>query len=158
MLVKCKGCGNKVDRKEAFKIVIKNKNHYYCSAVEYEQINIEKESKNKVIDLTFEIIGETTNTSVYKELTDISKVHTYRKILSYMEENLAEIYHAMTNTSSSSEYGKIRYFMAILKNSLGDYIVANKENDEEILNVDIVENVVYTATKKKSFADFINEY
>lgn len=157
MLVKCKGCGNKVERNDAFKIVVKDKNHYYCTAIEYEQINIEKESRLKVIDLVFEIIGETTNTSIFKELTDISKIHGYKKMLSYMESNMDYLNKAMVTCSGSKEYGRIRYLMAIIKNELGDYIEAI-EQDEEVVNVDFVESVVYTPTKKKSFTDYLDEY
>lgn len=160
MLVKCRVCGKKNERNESFKVTVKGKNLYYCNAKEFEEMNIENESRLKVIDLTFEIIGETTNTSVFKELTAISKVHTYKKMLSYMEENLDVLFESMHNASSSNEYGKIRYFMAILKNSLGDYVVPLPviENNEEVVNVDVVEQVVYTPTKKKSFMDLIDEY
>lgn len=157
MLVKCRGCGNKVERNEAFKIVVKDKNHYYCNAVEFEQINIEKESRLKVIDLVFEIIGETTNTSVFKELTDISKIHGYKKMLSYMESNMDYINKAMLTCAGSKEYGRIRYLMAIIKNELGDY-VETIDKEDEVVEVDFVENVVYTPTKKKSFTDYLDEY
>ncbi len=157
MLVKCRCCGNKVERNEAFKIVVKDKNHYYCNAIEFEQINIEKESRLKVIDLVFEIIGETTNTSVFKELTDISKVHGYQKMLSYMESNMDYLNKAMVTCSGSKEYGRIRYLMAIIKNELGDFVETITKEDD-VVEVDFVENVVYTPTKKKSFTDYLDEY
>lgn len=155
MLVTCKACKTKIDRDTAYKVVIKEKNTYYCDAFEYEKINIENESRMKVIDLSFEIIGQTTNTSLMKELTDIAKVHTYAKLLKFMEENIIELDSAMTK-EFVHEYAKIRYFSAIIKNQIGDF--KEKVEETEVYNVDIVEEVKYTPTKKKSFADFIDEY
>lgn len=155
MLVTCKACKTKIDRDTAYKVVIKEKNTYYCDVFEYEKINIENESRMKVIDLSFEIIGQTTNTSLMKELTDIAKVHTYAKLLKFMEENIIELDSAMTK-EFVHEYAKIRYFSAIIKNQIGDF--KEKVEETEVYNVDIVEEVKYTPTKKKSFADFIDEY
>lgn len=157
MLVKCKGCHTKIERNDAFKVVVKGKNHYYCNATEYENINIERESKNKVIDLAFELIGKTTNTSLFKELTDIAKIHTYRKMLSFMEQNYYELDSLISgNNPYVHEYAKIRYFSALIKNQIGDF--TEKVEDAEVYDLDIVEEVKYTPTKKKSFTDFIDEY
>jgi hypothetical protein len=157
LLVKCKGCGNKIERDTAFKVVIKDKNTYYCNANEYETINTEKESKNKVIDLSFELIGKTTNTALFKELTEIANVHTYTKMLKFMEENFIDLDVAISsNNPYVHEYAKIRYFAAIIKNQIGDF--KEKVENTEVHDFDYVEDVKYTPTKKKSFTDFIDEY
>lgn len=156
MLVKCKICKNKVERNDAYKVVVKDKNHYYCNVDEYVKWNEENESRRKVIDFAFEVIGETTNTSLMKDLSQIAKVHTYIKMINYMESNVEEIVNAM-NKHFETEYGKIRYFTAIIKNSIGDFKM-KKEETEEIYNLDVIEEVKYTPTKKKSFSDFIDEY
>lgn len=158
MLVKCKGCTNKIERDTAFKVVVKGKNSYYCNANEYETINVEKESKNKVIDLSFELIGQTTNTALFKELTEIAKVHTYTKLLKYMEENMIDLDAALARTDFVHEYAKIRYFAAIIKNQIGDFKEKTELESTEVHDFDYVEEVKYTPTKKKSFADFIDEY
>lgn len=155
-MVKCKICKNKIERDDAFKVVIKDKNNYYCNALEYEQHNIEKESRFKSIDLIFEIIGETTNTNLFKEITEITKVHSYTKLLNYLEANQLEL-HKVMNKDFGNEYGKIRYFSTIVKNQIGDF--KDKEINEEVtVHADIIEEVKYKPTKKKTFADFIDEY
>jgi hypothetical protein len=158
LLVKCKGCTNKIDRDTAYKVVVKGKNTYYCNVEEYETINIEKESKNKVIDLAFELIGKTTNTALFKELTEISKVHTYTKMLKFMEENMIDLDVTMSRNDFVHEFAKIRYFAAIIKNQIGDYKEKSEVENTEVYGFDFVEEVKYTPTKKKSFADFIDEY
>ena len=35
MLVKCRYCDNKIDRKDAFKVVVDGKNIYYCNEAEW---------------------------------------------------------------------------------------------------------------------------
>jgi hypothetical protein len=158
LLVKCKGCTNKVDRDTAYKVIVKGKNTYYCNVEEYETINIEKESKNKVIDLAFELVGKTTNTALFKELTDISKVHTYTKMFKFMEENMIDLDVAMSRNDFVHEFAKIRYFAAIIKNQIGDYKEKLEVENTEVHGFDFVEEVKYTPTKKKTFADFIDEY
>jgi hypothetical protein len=137
---------------------VKGKNTYYCNVEEYETINIEKESKNKVIDLAFELVGKTTNTALFKELTDISKVHTYTKMFKFMEENMIDLDVAMSRNDFVHEFAKIRYFAAIIKNQIGDYKEKLEVENTEVHGFDFVEEVKYTPTKKKSFADFIDEY
>jgi hypothetical protein len=139
-------------------VVVKGKNTYYCNVEEYETINIEKESKNKVIDLAFELVGKTTNTALFKELTDISKVHTYTKMFKFMEENMIDLDVAMSRNDFVHEFAKIRYFAAIIKNQIGDYKEKLEVENTEVHGFDFVEEVKYTPTKKKSFADFIDEY
>lgn len=45
MLVKCRLCGTKVDRNEAFKVVVGGKNNYYCNEAEYQKVLHEREVK-----------------------------------------------------------------------------------------------------------------
>jgi hypothetical protein len=155
LLVNCKGCKTKIDRDNAFKVTVNGKNTYYCNQSEYENIILEKENRLKVIDLSFKILGNTTNTSLMKELGDIAKIHTYTKMLKFIESNLNELNNIM-NRNFTSEYGKIKYFSTVIKNKIGDY----KEIIEkiEVNNFEFVKVVNYSPTKKKTFTEYINEY
>jgi hypothetical protein len=155
MLVTCKGCKSKIDRDNAFKVVINNKNNYYCNAEEYNNLILEKESRSKVIDLSFQIIGETTNTYLMKELKTISEVHSYHKMSLFLEQNVYELIKTM-NKITGNEFGKIRYFAAIMKNELGEF-EPKIEEDESLHNFEYV-YYKYNQTKKKSFNQFIEEY
>jgi hypothetical protein len=155
LLVTCKGCKNKIDRDTAYKIVTNGKNTYYCDQLEYENIILEKENRLKVIDLSFRIIGNTTNTSLMKELGDIAKIHTYTKMLKFMENNRNELTIIM-NRNFTSEYGKIKYFSTVIKNKIGDFKEIIENN--EVNNFEYIKVVKYTPTKKKTFTEYINEY
>jgi len=155
LLVKCKICSEKIDRDTAYKISVNNKNSYYCNEEEYDNMMLEKESRTKVINLSFEIIGNTTNTSLLKELKSIADVHSYTKTLSFLEKNSHELATLMSR-NFTSEYGKIRYFTTIIKNKIADF--SYKQEKTEVNNFEIIETFKYIPIKKKSFADFINEY
>lgn len=156
MLVSCKGCKKKIDRDSAFKVTVNNKNNYYCNEDEYNEIQIEKESRLKVINYTFEIIGKTTNTVLMKELNEIGKIHTYRKTLRYLEKNLIDL-NILMDRNFNSEYGKIKYFTTILKNQIGDFV--EKKNEEiELWNHEFIDNIKYTPTMRKTFDKYIEEY
>lgn len=157
MLVKCKGCGKKNERDISFKVVVKGKNHYYCNEGEYNKIQIEKESRVKILGLIQEIIGRTTNTVLFKELKVIADIHGYYRILNYIEHNKAVLIKN-TNKHFNSEYSKIRYFCAILKNNISDYKIEKEiiENDKGI--TEFISVKYKSRKKKKSLNDYLNEY
>lgn len=157
MLVKCKCHGEKKDRDSLFKIVINGKNEYYCSEVEYLNIQIEKESRIEILNSVNEIFGYIiTNTIWFKELSMLEKTFTYTKISSYINNNRNKLTQYM-NKQFNNEYSKIKYFTTILRNNLADYIIPTitKEN---IISVEEIISVNYKAkSKKKSLSEFINE-
>lgn len=156
MLVGCKACKKKIDRNVAFKVRKNNVNNYYCNEQEYNRKQLELESRKKVIDLSLELCGNTTNTNLMKELNDISKSHGYVKMAKYIEEHMIEIDKAMS-MKYVSDFAMIRYYAAILKNSLGDYVPTDDQEDTPV-NVDIIEDVKYKSNDKKSFFDMFAEY
>jgi YHS domain-containing protein len=127
MLVKCKSCGTKIERDTAYKVVLKDKNSYYCNEQEY--LNYKQDLKNKD-DVYMEIDNifnkKITNTVLFKEVGELSKIYTYETILLYLQQNEQYLINVL-NKSFVSEYAQIRYFTAILKNSLSDFERLQKE-------------------------------
>lgn len=120
-LVKCRKCGAKVDIKEAFKVVVGKVNTYYCNEAEYNSILAARKEKDDTFGCINRIFGYTvTNTALFKEINALVKVYDYDLILSYLEENFDYLYEVMQR-DFGKEYNKIRYFSAILNNSLADY-------------------------------------
>lgn len=137
--VKCRFCGKQIDRDTAFKVKHGRSNWYYCN----EEHSKAKTPKDKFFDIAYSIFGKTTNTIFFKEMEEIACVHGYEKMKSYLEDNEAYL-NIVMQKSFSSEYGRCRYFSAILKNNLGDYTI-NKP--KAIKNVEVE---MYTPTKKKT--------
>lgn len=158
MLVKCKCCGNKIERDIAFKIVINNKNNYYCSEIEYKKMETEKQNKAHVYSLIDEIFGyKIINTVINKEISIISKENTYEKVYKYLLENKQYLEKVM-NRSFDNEYGKIKYFSTIIRNNIKDYkCIANKENNESF-NVENVKTVYKPIKHKKTLEEYMEEY
>lgn len=151
---KCKICGNELDTKTAYKITDQNgKNKYFCSESEFEKEEERKkkiaEDKDKVYRLICDIMDtqEIVNTALYKEWVEWSKVATNSKIAQYLEENKSYLTSAIKRLSST-EYAKIRYLSAVLKNSLKDYKPQVIEQPKPKVNID--ETIYNTPSKIRS--------
>ena len=156
MLVKCKSCGEKVDRDKAYKIVVNGKNNYYCSEDEYSKLKENQLIKNNTYSVIYEIFGRrVTNTILFKEIGELDKIYTYKTILSYLNDNKTYLESVMSK-DFSSEYAKIRYFTAILKNNLSDYKEEKKIPDKQI-SIDIPKDNYKPRNRKKSLVEFEEE-
>ena len=124
---KCKICGTQLNTTEAYKVTDKNgKNKYFCSASEFEAEEARKkkaaEDKDKVYRLICDILGEkeVLNTALWKEKTIWNKAFSDEIIAKYLAENRDYLTSAVSRLSGT-EYAKIRYVSAVLKNSLRDF-------------------------------------
>lgn len=123
---KCKICGNALDTKDAYKVTDKNGNNkYYCSQSEYEAEETRKkkaaEDKDKVYNLICDMFGyEIVNTQFFAEWTLWNKLKSNEIIYKYLREN-EDYLQQICDRSFNTEYQKIRYFSAVLKNSLKDF-------------------------------------
>ena len=126
MLVTCQICKNKIERDAAYKRVVGKANKYYCSITEFENDLAQKqkiaEDKEKVYRLICDILGEKDiiNTALWKEKTIWNKAFTDEIIAKYLMENKDYLTSAVSKLSGT-EYAKIRYVSAVLKNSLRDF-------------------------------------
>lgn len=122
---KCRICGIPHNTEDAYKVVVNNKNQYYCSQEEYEK-DLERkkkaaEDKDKVYNLICDMFGyQILNTQFFAEWTLWNKLKSNEIIYKYLREN-EDYLQQICDRSFDSEYKKIRYFSAILKNSLRDF-------------------------------------
>ena len=161
---KCKICGTQLNTTEAYKITDKNgKNRYYCSASEFEADEARKKKKKEDRDRVYKLICnmfgyEIQNTQFFAEWILWNKLKSDEIIYKYLREN-EEHLQQICDRSYETEYQRIRYFSAVLKNSLRDYVP--KIETMEIPKISITEE--YYETKHKSKArmaleDFEEEY
>ena len=137
MKVKCAFCHKEIDKKEAIAVLHGKRNRYFCSKEHIEKNNERDEFYYKAKD----IFGNTTNTMFYKELDQIGSIHGFKKMLNYLNTNESYLRNILARKQYKSEYGKIRYFATILKNSLGDFVETTIKNDynKVVDHVDIYE-------------------
>ena len=134
MQVKCQICGKSIDRNLAFKITAKNGvNKYYCSEQEYN-----KDIKNKADKRT-----ERSN---------------FLKIVYDLVKNVNKIRISM-NKDFTSEYAKIRYFSAIIKNGINDFKNQYKEEKPIIkqANTEVYDTKYKSPPKRKCLNDYYEE-
>lgn len=168
MRVICRYCKSKIEKKDALQIPGEKYNTYYCNKECYSKANAEKkakeierlakkqekeENKQKRIDPVYEEIADIfgyriANSALFKEMKLWRGICDDTKILAYLQENRDRIKSAMER-ASSSEYARIRYVSAILKNSLADYNVKNIEAEKTTPGITVDEDYIMPINKKK---------
>lgn len=156
--VKCRNCGTFINRDSAISVQNNKAKLWYCNEdclKQYQDRKIaaqkEQAEKDAIYNEICSIFNyKLTNTSLYKEWAIWNQVADNEKILAYLKENHDYIAGAIGRLTSS-EYAKIRYLSAVLKNSLHDYKV---KVAEEKPKPKIEQNVTFydlsTATSKRN--------
>lgn len=160
MQVTCQICRKKVERDTAYKRVVGKVNKYYCSEEEWQAEEDKKkkaqEDKDRVYYLICDIMGvnEILNTALWKEKLEWNKAFSDEFIAKYLQENKEYLTSAVARLSSS-EYAKIRYISAILKNSLRDFKPKVEEKEKPRIAIDetIYETPTQSLNKRRSLAD-----
>jgi hypothetical protein len=157
---KCRICGTPYDTKDAYKVVVNNKNQYYCSQEEYEK-DLEKkkkaaEDKDRVYRLICDIMNEKEiiNTILFKEWAVWNKVADNEKIAQYLEEN-QEYLTSVIARLQSSEFAKIRYLSTIIKDKIKGFVprVKVEEKPKVVVDETIYEAPTHTLNKRRSLED-----
>lgn len=167
MRAKCRICGEALDTKTAYLVVINGKKAYYCNADEFEADEAKKkkvvEDKEKVYRLICNIIGrkEIVNSALWKEKAIWNKVATDEVIAQYLEEN-KDYLTSMIGRLDDVEYNRIRYLSAILKNKLGDYkpkvVVKETQKQKIVVDTTFYEPIQTNNNKRRSLADWEDDF
>ena len=161
MLVKCQKCGKKIEKDSAFRVITGKKspvNKYYCSKQEYTEIIEKRSEKSKMYDLIYLIFNrKVSDSALYKEMHELSQVYSYEFMKGYIHDNFQYLCDVM-NRDFQSDYYEIRYFSAILKNSLKDYERTIEKNDiQKIVTVESSDMKYKRNKKRKAFAELEQE-
>lgn len=136
---KCRNCGTFINRDSAISVQNGKAKLWYCNEncrqqAEEKKVVAQKEQaeKDAVYNEICDIFNyKIVNTALWREWQDWNQVADSEKILAYLKENHDYIAGAIGRLSSS-EYAKIRYLSAVLKNSLHDYKVKVMEEEKPI--------------------------
>lgn len=159
MLVTCQICKNKIERDTAYKRVVGKANKYYCSEQEWQaeedRKKKAKEDKDKVYYLICDMFGyEIQNTKLFDEWRYWNKLKSNEIIYKYLREN-EDYLQQICDRSFETEYNKIRYFSAVLKNSLRDFKPKAEEisKPKVVVEETIYESPTHSLNKRRSLAD-----
>lgn len=157
---KCKICGSDLDTKTAYKLIDKNgKSKYFCSQSEFEvEENRKKkaqEDKDRVYYLICDIMGEKEiiSTALFKEWQVWNKVADNAKIAKYLGENKDYLTSVIARLSSS-EYAKIRYLSAIIRDKIKAFVPRAEVIEKPKVVVDEHYETKYKAKARVALLDF----
>ena len=159
---KCRICGTPHNTEDAYKIVVNNKSQYYCSQAEYEE-DLERkkkaqEDKDKVYNLICDMFGyQIQNSQFFAEWTLWNKLKSNDIIYKYLREN-EDYLCRVCDKSFNSEYQKIRYFSAILKNSLRDFESKVEVVEQPKVVVEEHYETKYKPKTRQALDDFEEDY
>lgn len=90
-----------------------------------------------------------TNSALFKEINALLDSYSYNDVFGYLSENFDYISQCLEK-NFSSEYARIRYFAAIVKNNIKDY-VDNKPTGviEKTVKIDVDDTHSHYSRKKK---------
>ena len=166
---KCRWCGKQIDKDGAFQAPTGGGRFYYCNEDEAKlketekAKKVEKKNKPKKIDPVYEEIADVfgyriQNSILFKEMKFWRELCNDEKILAYLQENKDYIKNAVERLDGT-EYARIRYVSAILKNSLKDYsvkkIVAEPVKIE--VNCEVYEPAVSSRKKRRGLSAIEDE-
>lgn len=163
--VKCKICGRELTNDIAYKVIKNNKNEYYCSQQEYEEMIKEKDNKVKCINLLNEIMQVPYAPPVLvKEIDKIREHYTYEVIYKTIKEMARNIEWFIKN-KESTEYGKARYISTIILNNINQvkkkYDIEMKVKNEmfnkhNFVDVDIINDTNTVTRNTNDISDFLD--
>lgn len=168
--VKCKECGNKLEKVDAYLIetisesTLKISKKYYCNEMCYEKQEKRKELIIKCNDLMEEILKIPIRTNIYfnKMYSPIIKTYDYDVIYEFLTSEKDYIEQQIEGKDFNTINVKLKYFLAIMQNNIGKYeqIIKNKESFKEDVTKSLFEDDIefkpITEKKKRSIEDILN--
>lgn len=160
---KCRYDNKQLDTKTAFKVVIKDKNTYWCSEDCYNLYLEAKEKQDKInaeydeiFELTKQIFGyEFTGYSLLrKEIVAWEKLATRQKIIAYLHENKDWLSTTM-GKEFNGDYHRVRYYSVVVSSKLHDFKpqVAEAKKPKVSIDETIYDTPTQSLNKRRSLAD-----
>lgn len=154
--VTCKCCGEKIDKKIAVATLRGKTTWHYCP----EHVG-QKSPSEEMYDLIYEIFGrKVLNTILFKEMNEILSVYSHQKVIAYLKENKEYLEDVIYGRSYVSEYAQIRYFTAIIKNSIHNFEIPNFKpviKKEVEIDADVSVHQYKPKQKKRGMNDLLDE-
>ena len=126
---KCKICGKELDRNTAYKVVLHRKNYYYCSEEEYLLYLSDEQKREESLSELYEVMQHTSETvsdsslRTIKDVVDeLVKKYPQQQVLDYLKRSSSHIHGILSRKTFTSDSNKIKYYAAIVKNHIGEYI------------------------------------
>ena len=167
--VKCKECGNKLERSDAYLVesisekTLKINKKYYCDEQCYKKQETRKELIIKCNDLMEDILDIPIRSNIYfnKMYSPMIKRYDYDVIYEFLTSEKDYIEQQIEDKDFNTINVKLKYFLAIMQNNIGKYeqVIKNKESFKEDIKHEIFEDIEFKPViekKKRSLEDVLN--
>ena len=162
----CKYDKKQLDTKTAFKVVIKEKNTYFCDENCYNKYFADKAEKEKfqaehdeVFELTKQIFGYDFQSRglLRREVDAWVQISTMQKIIAYLKENQSWLTNIMSR-EFESDFNRVRYYSVIVSGKLHDFKPKSEDVIQEThMEVCGVETNNYKSTQTRRGLAFLEE-
>ena len=166
MKVKCQICGNKIEKETAYCITHNGKNKYYCNKEEYENNKREKDLRNSINSAMTQTLGPVLKKASWVELSNtissLEQLYTLEQINEYLWSESESISHILLQKTFTSEWSKVRYYTAVIKNNIGDYYILDTIDVKPQIKIQEnfympPENKYKPKKRRRSMVDFEND-
>lgn len=128
-MAKCKFCKKIIDKNTAYAVEHGKAHDYYCSKEEYESMLKEQlkeadflEEINFAFDVNINIYSNSCWLDIKQAINTLRKTYTREEILWYINNTLEDAVRVIEKKTFDTEFHKIRYLIAILKNNIAEYL------------------------------------
>lgn len=120
--VKCRYCEQFTTQGEAYKVVKKGKNEYYCNEEHYQNLIKRKNDRKDILRMCSEILeyNVTQDTYFLKSLKEVLETTKTENLRDYLKDNMIDLDMALAKDFKTLVF-KVKYFFAIVKRGLIEY-------------------------------------
>lgn len=165
--VKCKICGKTSTNEQAYKVTKGKLNYYYCSKEEYDEVQAEKDNKQRCLDTVSSILDiRLIPPIMVKQIVEIREYYDYAIIERTFKE-CENVIRRFIETSDSSEYAKAKYIITIVANNINNtykkWKLEQKQMEELFNNAKSINDEVFVIEDKQvirevsDISDFLDD-
>ena len=153
---KCRYCGKVLDTDIAYRMVVNEKNRYYCSAQHYQDELDNKIYRVMLMNLCYDLLNikfKDGGTFVSKNIEQIKGEYSYKQLYQIVDDMSLDIQMALEDIQNNG--GKMPYMFAMIKNrlfTLNDTPYERKVEYTETIKAEDIkfeEPIVVSKPKKK---------
>lgn len=116
---KCKICGKQLTTDIAYKVKKGSKNFYYCSEEEYKSMAQVIEDRDYCYDIAARVMQVPMITpAMKKEINELAAHYRFIVVARTFKEQRDAITRFLNTGTYTSDYARMRYIMAIIKNNI----------------------------------------
>lgn len=155
-LVKCRLCELKNKQKDSYQHIENGKNVYFCNEKHYKEFYDRKHTRQEILTKCNELFGikVSTDTFFLKELKEYEG--NYKALLWLLEDRFIDIDLSLSKEFRTLNF-KIKYFFAIVKKDITNYIEQQKQSQVVYHELEITSTNYKQKKRRKTILEILKE-